>query len=314
MIYILKLIMGKNIEDKLKIFNNSKLVCKYYNTLLQVIKETTKDLKDRGKSYKKIKEKIRENKDSEELLKVFEIIKKLILENGLHFSSSRQAQLKKNIWNLYYQIWKELNNPNKEIKYLNNLNNLITKEYKCWYSKSKFFILHNYYRLLFFITKYLFKIVWYSIIAFIISTLSIYGYKKYNNDTKKTIIQATKYLKDAGLTLGEIKYLVKDNIIKNGKIIIYKNLSGIYLSYNNINYNLIAFSKNNIISSICIKEHNWGNFIFNKDMICPEYIDKVCTHKKYWINIIKKYINTKDSKIRKWLIYIKLLMKLWKCL
>ena len=310
------------INTKLDKLTTTKLVCKYYTTLLQIIKEVSSKLnyKTRGETIGKIEQQIKDKykENSEDLLKVFEITKKLIIKNYQSFTSGKKDSVSKNLWSFYYQIWQELNNPNKNLKQITSLNNLVRWGYNCWYSKLKFTSLIIYYQILNFCVNKWKTILWYVVFWLLISMWFIY-YNNHNTviqnkTSNKTILSTSKYFKKVWLTTWEINYLLKYNIIKNGKIIKYKNLSGTYIKYNNSNYNLTEFAKNNIISYVCMKEQTRYNTMFKKNKICFKYLGNVCDHKQYYINLINYNKNTKNTNIRKWLIYIKLLMKLWKCI
>ena len=317
----------ENNNTKLKHLITTKLVCKYYAMLLQIIKEATKGLnsKTRTKTIREIQQQIetKYKEHSKDLLEVFEITKKLIKQNPDFFTEWKENYVSWNLWSIYYQIWQALNYPNdkkKPKKHLKSLNNLVRWEYDCWYSKLKFNSLIMYYKILDFLKINWKNIVWYMVFWLLISMWFIYYCDNHNNTAiqnkynNKTIFSANKYFQKVWLSTWEINYLLKDDIIKNAKIIKYKTLSGSYIEYHNANYNIIEFAKNKIISSVCMQEHTLYNSMFKKDKVCFKYLDNVCEHKKYYINLIKHNKNTKDINIRTWLIYTKLLLKLWKCM
>ena len=165
--------MKDNINAKLGKLTTTTLVCKYYTTLLQIIKEVSSKLnyKTRGKIIGKIEQQIKNKykENNEDLLKVFEITKKLIKQNSNFFTEWNENYVSKNLWSFYYKIWQELNNPNKNLKQITSLNNLVKEKYYCWYSRLKFTSLIIYYQILKILVNKWKTILWYVVFWLLVS-------------------------------------------------------------------------------------------------------------------------------------------------
>lgn len=341
----------KFIENRLEKLKNTKLVCKYYTRLLGIIKEETKDLnsKTRYKANAKITDAIMRTKERENLLKVFKIIKDIIIENHEFFTSQDKEKFKSNVWNILYKVWKSLNKKennrditDEESKYLYSLNNLVNWEYRCWYRKTKFLIVYGYYKFLFLVVKYFPKILKYLSIMLMISMLSIYWYERYYNKYKasnscvdvtpgKENISKTSAREPANndiKTSYNNKYVsfkpsdyLKNMGLKTDEIKYLLNDDVIMkeaqiIKYENLSWVYIRYDK----KLYNLEEYGKKKIMkiictrIKKNNQCFNYIDNICGNKAYYIRVFKQYKNLRTAKILQWLVYIKLLLKLNHCL
>jgi len=276
------------------------LMCRYYALFKLELANLAKEVRNKKQFTIKLKNRLSYANYSNELLKVYDIFKKILIANPSIFGKYKTSrEIEKNITYYLYALSQDMIGKNKKW-WFNKIENIIQSRYKCnkyLYIKYSFLdflskLDSKYLKIVFILLSGVF--LWY-FLRFV-NTSSIAYNHTYIVDYKTGL---SDYFKQA-LTTEEFNFLrANDKVFNKAIFLNFKNLSWDYIKYQAYLYSLNYLFKIRV-GLLC-------NY-FNNVKYCYFDMDQVNINRKFWLDTIQKYKSNNNKNIRIAIIYIKLML------